>query len=151
MVVVLMGISSLCVNVDLAYRKPEDNQVIARILQENLDWHYPQIFATHYYELGVVRTQMGLAWALHQRDPSLKPQFLILDNFFKRNSANQVLAATITHLTEPTQVLMFNTHFAPPEAVCQLQPETGQKVTGYRYRLYFCNPQNANFLSDTLQ
>ncbi|MEB3225571.1 MAG: hypothetical protein VKJ86_07175 [Synechococcus sp.] len=139
-IVVLMGFSSLFVNIDLAYRKPENNQAIAHILQQNLDWKYPQIFATHYYELGVVRTQMGLAWALHQWDPALQPQFLILDNFFKQNTADKVLAETVSQLTERTQVLMFNTHFAPPESVCTFQAEVGHRVTGYSYRLYLCDP-----------
>ncbi|ANV86217.1 glycosyltransferase family 39 protein [Picosynechococcus sp. PCC 7117] len=142
MIVGLMGLSSLCVNVDLAYRKPENNQAIAQILQQNLDWNDPQIFATHYYEIAVTRTQMGLAWALHHLDPSLQPRFLILDNFFKQDTAAKVLAETATQLTTPTQILMFNTHFAPPESICPLQPEARQKVTGYRYRLYFCDPSS---------
>ncbi|MBV5260365.1 hypothetical protein FLX56_18280 [Synechococcus moorigangaii CMS01] len=139
----LMGFGGVCVNTDLAYRKPENNQAIAQILQENLDWQYPQIFTTHYYELGVVRTQIGLAWALQQRGSNLQPQFLILDNFFKRNSADQVLAETITQLAEPTQVLMLNTHFVPPESACTLQARSQQhpKIAGYGYRLYLCKPQ----------
>ncbi|BAW95741.1 hypothetical protein NIES970_06540 [[Synechococcus] sp. NIES-970] len=142
MIIFLMALSSWFVNVDLAYHKPQNNQAIAQILQENLNWNYPQIFVTHYFELGVVRTQMGLAWALHQRDANLRPQFLILDNFFKQNSADQVLATTLTDLSEPTQVVMLNTHFAPPEPLCTLQPEADdQQVIGYSYRLYLCLPQ----------
>lgn len=136
----IMLISGVSVNLDLAYRKPENNLAIAPLLLAEINRSRPQILATHYYEIAVIRTQMGLAWALHQADPNFQPQFLILNDFQQRQTAPQILANVVNQLSEPTEILMFNTHFTPPESHCERLPTGDRRVTGYRYKKYLCRP-----------
>lgn len=129
--------SAIFVNFDLAYRKPEDGKAIAKLLPQRLN-EYPTILATHYYEVAVTRTQIGLAWELQDLQTEFPFQFLLLDDFYEQNLAAQILEKIVDQLPETTQILMFNTHFAPPLDKCELFPDDGQRVNGYSYQKYLC-------------
>ncbi|MGB2926730.1 MAG: glycosyltransferase family 39 protein [Limnothrix sp.] len=134
----LMLISSLSVNFDLAYRKPEDSKAIAQKVLRDLEDQQPAILSTHYYEIAVIRTQIGLAWELHNLNSTFAQQFLLLDNFRAKNKPAQILKKVVDNLSEPTKILMFNTHFQPPPAQCPRQSDEKIRAIGYSYYSYLC-------------
>ncbi len=135
----LMVIGAISVNIDAAYRKPENGKAIAQLILENTE-NTPTILSTHYYETAVIRTQMGLAWSLRQMEPAFDPEFLILDDRNNHKKPTRVLRHVIKNLSKPTVLWMMNTHVTPPLNQCDRLSGPTEKIIGYRYKRYLCHP-----------
>jgi uncharacterized membrane protein len=146
-ITILLGfLGSLTIVNNLAFQKVERPDLVAPVIIEaSENNNFPVLIATAHNTHGQTGEMMSLAWQFQEKivnkTSNLQPQFLLAHNEINNpETAIDSLKNNLDRLNRPFQLWLVN--FSAIEDLnvpnCSTDDRFKGKVTGYRYRMYFC-------------
>jgi uncharacterized membrane protein len=135
-ILALMLLSSLWVNLDAVYRKPENTRAIAQLIAANSS-SYPIVITTRDWRSSEVRSLLGIAWEIQQQQLPIQPDFFIINH--DSLNPHPLVQQSLDKYQQPFELWMVSTPIRPPEEKCDRLPEPTQKIQGLYYKKYLCH------------
>jgi uncharacterized membrane protein len=137
MVFLMAFLSGLTVVFNLGYQKYYGTNKLLEVTQAHSN--HPLLIATTHKTLVQTGEMMGIAWQIKQKNPLLKPQFILVHQQEKNSpESHKILKESLGKLPKPVDVWAVNFQAELDLKECHLSSEKFPYISGYSYQHYLC-------------